>query len=198
MNQNDTDPTNYDPTTDYDSIKYVCDEMEPTERLAFERRMHGDTNLKIEVVSLQTTHGRLSDLPDVTPPRDLVNSVVQMACPKGANGFSFSYTLMAAMMLVTFSAGYILMDQDNRMKFFGSTGTSQVQTDGVAKSATTGLPEMQPWVDYNEVLYLDESSASSTQQDSILRQMQPMRESIPGNVRERFFNSDVVLTGSAN
>lgn len=188
MNENDTD-----------LIRYIYDEMDPTERMMFERKLERDENLLIEVETLKHTSGKLSDLPEVSPPDFLIQNIVQLSGSKGGSGFSFSYTLMAAMVLFTFSASYLMLDTENRFSFLGAfDNASQEQLDGVAKSSTGALPEMQPWVDYNEVLYLDQGSATASKQDSMFRQLQPSMGPVPGTMRDRFFNSDVVLTGSSN
>lgn len=60
-------------------IKYVFDELDPSEVTLVEQAMVEDENLLIEVESLKSTWRKLKNMPDLHPPAHLSDSVMKLA-----------------------------------------------------------------------------------------------------------------------
>jgi hypothetical protein len=60
-------------------IKYVFDELDPSEITLVEQAMVEDENLLIEVESLKSTWRKLRNMPDLHPPVHLSDSVLKLA-----------------------------------------------------------------------------------------------------------------------
>lgn len=183
--------------TDNDSIKYVYNEMEPTERLEFERRMDEDQNLLIEVETIKKTRSRLKSIPVLEPPQAVVQNILDQSAGNRSSGFSLSNALMAAVILFTVSAGYMTMSDDQRSGILGESGRADMPDDA-AGATSAGFSQAQPWVDYNEVLYLDQTSGGKMVPDSMVSRVQPMLRPVTRNVQNSFLKSQVVLTGNTN
>ncbi len=60
-------------------VKYVFDELDPSEITLVEQAMMHDQNLLIEVESLKSTWRRIKKLPDLTPPPNISEAVIDHA-----------------------------------------------------------------------------------------------------------------------
>jgi hypothetical protein len=60
-------------------VKYVFDELDPSEITLVEQAMMHDQNLLIEVESLKSTWRKLKNLPELTPPPNLSDAILDQA-----------------------------------------------------------------------------------------------------------------------
>lgn len=60
-------------------IKYVFDELDPSEITLVEQAMIADQNLLIEIESLKSTWRRLKNLPEVSPPVNISDAIIHHA-----------------------------------------------------------------------------------------------------------------------
>lgn len=60
-------------------VKYVFDELDPSEVTIVEQAMTNDQNLLIEVESLKSTWRKLKKLPELTPPANISKAVIDQA-----------------------------------------------------------------------------------------------------------------------
>lgn len=60
-------------------VKYVFDELDPSEVTIVEQAMTNDQNLLIEVESLKSTWRKLQKLPELTPPANISKAVIDQA-----------------------------------------------------------------------------------------------------------------------
>ena len=62
-----------------DVIRYVMDEMDPSERLTFEKKLQSDENLLIEVESFKNTWKRTHSVPKVSAPKIVQEQILSQA-----------------------------------------------------------------------------------------------------------------------
>ena len=178
-------------TDDQKAIRYLMKEMDPSEELEFEKLMREDEDLLIEVESLRATNKKLSALPDLNPPDNLVNNISEEArqAAKQNAGYSFNNILIrsaaAAVLLASLAGGYYYFD----------TVPADTGTANIANGQT-----IEPWVDRNNILrYAGEepSTAETTVHPDLLKSYdklqlvsEPMNDPNPTN--------RILLTGSSN
>lgn len=192
------------------SIAYIYNEMDPSEKLEFERDLKKDNDLLIEVESLKKIAKNLDQLEPMDPPAHVVEAVYQSARKKKQESAKSYWKPIiysaAALLLVGMTSGIFLMD-GSRLE-----GTGNQQTD--AASVSAGSPDLfsqpasessiskknlQPWVDNNDILYFQGQTASESSMisDSIrnesLKKLTPVDPS-GAPYRQR----QLQLTGSHN
>lgn len=156
-------------------------EMDPSEEVLMERAMMEDEDLLIEVESMRRTLGRLEELPEKEPPRELTDSIVEEAAEyrKGVLSSRLVTTPLvrvaaAAVVLIAVSAGgfyaYDFLSADGAD---GSRTASQAAYGGAPSPSSAGQDaRVTPWVDRNDVLRLEQTAGSSPDRqafDSIFR-----------------------------
>lgn len=195
---------------DTDCIKYVLDEMDPSERLEFERKLENDSDLLIEVESIRRIKQKLQNLPMVDPPRELTGSILLKAeslTKKNWNDrFHLKISMVAAVLALSVSTGILLTGetentdippQENRQ----ATIQSNLQVgQNFAEQQRPEVERIQPWVDKNDILHFGSQTVGSNYVnfDSALqesyRKLSPVQHSSPG----RFIDRGLHLTGSGN
>ncbi len=60
-------------------VRYVFDELDPSEVTLVEKAMISDQNLLIEVESLRSTWKKLQDLPELEPPSNISEAIIHQA-----------------------------------------------------------------------------------------------------------------------
>lgn len=178
-------------TDDHKAIRYLMKEMDPSEELEFEKLMREDEDLLIEVESLRATNKKLSALPHLDPPDNIVENISKEAEQKARQNSGYNYKNIfvrgaaAAVLLASLTGGYMYY---NSMPVDSGTPT-------VANNQT-----IEPWVDRNDVLrYAGEepSTSESTIHPDLLKSYdklqlvsEPMGNTSPTN--------RILLTGSSN
>jgi len=143
---------------DTKSIKYVLNEMDPAEKIEFEREMKYDPDLLIEVESIKRMQKRLDQLPSFTPPKELSESVLSLAAEEstkdGSNNLRFFLT--AAVLLLGLTTGSLFFENP-----FESDGTNyqasinlSSPTVGVEANNYASNGNLSPWVDRNNIIKL--------------------------------------------
>ncbi len=192
------------------SIAYIYNEMDPSEKLEFERDLQNDSDLLIEVESLKKIARNLDQLEPMDPPAHVVEAVYQSAKKNkedSAKGYwkPIIYSA-AALLLIGMTSGIFLIEDTETQ----GSGNQQTKAASVTSGGTDFFPEavnqtsiseknLQPWVDNNEILYFQGQTASesSVVPDSIrnesLKKLTPVNPS-----GERSRPEELQLTGSHN
>lgn len=185
---------------DTKGIKYILDEMDPSERVEFERAIRDDSDLLIEVESFKRVHNKLSKLPEFEPPKSLTNAILAKATQRSSeqSGKQFKYWVSAAAIVFGLSASALLVE-------------NPFQTDGEASQASVNIPSSvhetqqnrqekagsQPWVDRNNVLHFSDFESNSLRSQNFefrnsLKKLKPAERSGSNS----FYNHQLQLTGS--
>lgn len=183
-------------TKENKSIAYIYNEMDPSEKLEFERELMSDSDLLIEVESLKKVSKDLNDIEYFEPPAHVVDAVLKTAqkhAEESKNSYwrTFAYSA-AALILVGMTSGIFLMDNS---KPEGSLGAEPA---GVSTTPVSSASEnVTPWVDNNEILYFQGQSGvkNDTSVDSIrnesLKKLTPINPSFSPSTQRQ-----LQLTGS--
>lgn len=143
---------------DTKSIKYILDELDPAEKIEFERELEQDADLLIEVESIKRMQNKLNKLPLLSPPHNISESVLNCAASKNfrSDEKNVRFYLSAAVLLFSLTAGSLMLD--NPFQNDGNTSNASVQFSSPAvidNSAGKSIPSSTtPWVDRNNVLKL--------------------------------------------
>ena len=144
---------------DTNSIKYILEEMDPAEKVEFERMMASNPDLRIEVESMRRMNGKLDNLPDLDPPKHLTDSILSVAADQANRRQSFKsgYFLSAAVVILGLTTGSLILqgtfdensDSGIEAATFSSFGS------GMSQNEVTRTLNIQPWVDWQDVLRLN-------------------------------------------
>jgi len=144
---------------DTNSIKYILEEMDPAEKVEFERVMESNPDLRIEVESIRRMKGKLDNLPDLSPPKHLTDSILTAAADqaKRKQSFKSGYFLSAAVVILGLTTGSLILQGS-----FGENSDSGIEAgsfssfgNGMIKTEVTQTSDIQPWVDRQDVLRLN-------------------------------------------
>lgn len=165
------------------SIAYIYHDMDPSEKLEFERDLSSDSNLLIEVESLKKIAGKIKELKPVEPPAEVVNAVHQkLADTRSNKGFipgKFMWFSAAAALLLFVIAGLLLIENRDSANIEGTDTAAIGGNSYVFPTSVERIPDgnrtdkISPWIDYNEVIrfqdgtFIGEEAAAI---DSIYRQ----------------------------
>lgn len=168
-------------------LKYILNELDPSEVLLVEQAMKEDENVLIEIESLRATLRKLDKLPEVSPSEDVRQKILQRASEYAANRTSTAffgtnsagatYLAVAALLIVTISIGLYSYNAQPGVTDHTAAPVSETVTTlsapvsgsaAPAISGTSPLPTLnsssqrvQPWVDNNNVLRIGVSNSSS-------------------------------------
>lgn len=150
-------------------IAYIYNEMDPSERLEFERELQKDDNLLIELETLKKTAGCLTGFRCIDPPQSVVNRVKKEAasnCKKGSGSGSYRYLLASAAITLAAVMVYGMLNIQDEQSMTGSeadnNGPSQatISSSGsfssVSANSSETSDEVSPWVDHDEVIHFHE------------------------------------------
>lgn len=122
-------------------VKYVFDELDPSEITLVEEAMIEDQNLLIEVESLKSTWRKLKKMPEMHPPENISKAIIEQAREHSSQQQMFGKRwnnpgLMATAAVVIFSllisTAYLLPDKEPASNASGDTMTA-----GTSKTAGT-------------------------------------------------------------
>lgn len=169
------------------TISYLYQEMDPSERMEFERELKQDENLLIEVESLKAVREKLTSLNTISPAVEVTESLrIELSERNKLRRLSKrrTATLAAAavLLLSITSLSYLILHSPGTDR--DSTGTeASVSLSGTGTlfhsmasdsrtSASDQERSLQPWVDSNEIIhFVDRFQASDASAlDSIYQQ----------------------------
>lgn len=190
------------------SIAYIYNEMDPSEKLEFERDLKNDSDLLIEVESFKKVSRNLSQLESINPPAHIVDAVYQSVQKNKQNSAKDYWKPIlysaAALLLIGITSGLFLVnDQQSETNNSQTAESASVAPGGTQiysqPVSTSSEKNLQPWVDNNEMLYFSGQTASerSSVTDSIrnesLKKLTPVN---PSGMSPR--QQQLQLTGSRN
>jgi hypothetical protein len=143
---------------DTNSIKYILAEMDPAEEVEFERRMSSNPDLRIEVESIRRMKSKLNSLPELSPPKDLTESILSVAASqsKKKRGFRSGYFLSAAVVILGLTTGSLIIynTSDSSVTTSNASATFQSYEDNLTQQDDTRSANLKPWVDRQDILRL--------------------------------------------
>ena len=170
-------------------IKYVFDELDPSEITLVEQAMNHDQNLLIEVESLKSTWKKLRNLPELTPPPNISEAVIDHAKEYSSQQQFFGSSwnnpgLLATAAIVLFSllisTAYLLpLDVITSESEGDQTITAAgAQVPASFQSQDTYQELFRVWNGHSSFVYVgnEEHGAESAPVDSLLKD-----DAVPGN-----------------
>ncbi|MEX2456300.1 MAG: hypothetical protein WD381_03260 [Balneolaceae bacterium] len=188
---------------DTDSIKYVLNEMDPSERIEFERRIVEDSDLLIEVESIRRMEKRLSALPLFHPPKKLSHSIYEKSGEYNAllkrRDRNKKLSLAAVVLVISLSGSMLFMgESDDVPDQFNSAG---IQSPPLQQSTVTkSNNRVQPWVDNNQIIHFTGGSENTgfTMDNSDLQSSYQKLQPVNNPSVKQYFHRNLHLTGSGN
>jgi anti-sigma-K factor RskA len=174
------------PNADELCLKYVLDELDPSEVLVVEKMMTEDENVLIDVESMRRTLSRLDQMPRVNPPEHVQRRILEMAAEHARNGhatipiFSLQNRVLswAAAAVVVFGLGFavynIALDAPADPAVASEQGQVALEQNTPAELQARD-DGATPWVDRNEVLRLNQASAGEGMEDG-LQNLRPVEQ----------------------
>jgi len=156
-------------------LRYILNELDPSEETIVEKAMLEDENVLIEVESLKTTLKKTQILPLLNPPADLTSLLVEKAIEFQAGKAKikpifylrrFSYAAAATILIAGGSVWYIQTNHDNQLM---ASENQNVYT------TTTAGQNSSPWVDKQNILHISSIGTSSELvPDSVMNKLRPI------------------------
>lgn len=173
-------------------LRYILNELDPSEERLVEQAMLEDENVLIEVESLRTTFKKLQNLPLLEPPADLIPALIAKAGEVQLERSKirplhfirkFSYAAAATILIGGGSVWYV---QSN-------TSTSVAASEEIELRNITSEQYSSPWVDKRNILRV--GAAGSDKEivpDSVMNKLRPIDGDLPASQAPRQLH----LTGS--
>jgi len=171
-------------------IKYVFDELDPSEITLVEQAMIHDQNLLIEVESLKSTWRKLKKLPELTPPPNISEAIIDQAKDYSSQQQFFGSSwnnpgLLATAAIVLFSllisTAYLLPSDVVTSESEGdrSITAAGAQVPASFQSQDTYQELFRVWNGQSNMVYVgdEDYGAESTPLDSLRKE-----DVIPGNI----------------
>lgn len=155
------------------SIAYIYNEMDPSEKLEFERDLENDSDLLIEVESFKKISKNLNQLGHIDPPDHVVQAVYDSArnssSQSGSNHWRTFFYSSAAILLIGMTSGIFMMDQQESDGNRGQAESASISTSPVISQPvnSSAAQTPAPWVDNNEIIYFQGIAGSGSQQAEI-------------------------------
>ena len=191
-------------------IRYVTNEMDPSEAMLLEKEMMEDEDLLIEVESMRRTLKKLDGMPEYEPPKYLSEKIIQEAvdqqnqrplqlaniheASKPTKFFAAAAFVLAGIVFVSMN---LEVDQTKSTTSNASTSApvKAAQVDGANGNGDSQLNN-RPWVDRQNVLKFqlfeaDQAGAgvdAETMKQETLRNLTPINELSGFNNRNSGFN----------
>lgn len=157
-------------------LKYVLDELDPSEVLVVEKMMTQDENVLIDVESMRQTLNRLEQLPKVNPPEHIRQQILVKASEHVRNGsstipiFSMQNRMLgwAAAAVVVVGLGVAGYTVSFETPADPAVATEQGPVASQEQADAAGAEEaINPWVDRNEILQLNAPAAGQGGEDGL-------------------------------
>lgn len=140
-------------------IKYVMNELDPSEIHIIRKEMDEDEDLLIEIECLSRTWGKIRQLPEIEPPAEVSEAIVQQASRHHEmtqkhywRGSLNNTTMMASAAAVIFGLSIGVANFYPQLIGFTAGGEG-------GENVATMEEQIEPWVDNNNVLHLNASEA---------------------------------------
>jgi hypothetical protein len=185
-----------------DSIAYLFKEMDPSEKVEFERLLRKNDNLLIEVESLRNISSRIDQLPEISAPDTVIQSVCEQASERKKSSKIVRskpfYFATAALLSIGFMAGALLIESDETASntdnaTVGSVGSIQATSTNNA-AGTAADREITPWVDENNILHY--TGLESDRSDSLLENSYRRLTPVTNPSQNSSYQRNLHLTGS--
>jgi len=156
-------------------LKYLMDELEPSEIMYMKKALEEDEDLLIELESMRFTLERLEKLDTIDPPREVSESIINKAAEYHALQQSFNKSVIwnkismyvaAAVLLITvigFSNPFNLSVIDSftgieRQKDKTKAATPVINSTQPAKLNMDNRTQqaLEPWIDRNNILRMED------------------------------------------
>ncbi|MFO7798870.1 hypothetical protein [Rhodohalobacter sp.] len=185
-----------------DSIAYLFKEMDPSEKVEFERLLRKNENLLIEVESLRNISNRIDELPEISAPDSILQSVCEQASEKNRSSKIVRskpfYFATAALLSIGFMAGALLIEPDEKANNAGNASVGSVgsiQATATNNSEGTTIDgETTPWVDENDVIHY--TGVESERSDSLLENSYRRLTPVTSPSQNSSYQRNLHLTGS--
>ncbi|MEX0945477.1 MAG: hypothetical protein WD513_01700 [Balneolaceae bacterium] len=190
------------------SLAYLYDEMDPAEKLEFERDLEIDSNLLIEVESLKKVSERLQELKPVDPPKEVVDALYsklnqnKLRRDNYKPGKLFIYSA-AAVIILGLTTGLLLMDGNESTNLDGAdsavVGGDQFIYQTTGNQNSMNVEKVTPWVDHNEVIHFQDgyyTGSESASIDSIYRLSLEKLTPVTNPMQSATARQNLQLTGS--
>jgi len=182
------------------SIKYILEEMDPAEKVEFEREMACNPDLKIEVESIRRMKSKLNSLPSFHPPKHISESILSVAADQTSKkqGIKSGYYLSAAVVILGLTTGALILQNSTEELFPAGNSSASISIGNeISQTGETRTSDIQPWVDRQDVLRISgfESISNSIQLREIGNSYEKLKPvgNYPGI---QPFRRSVQLTGS--
>lgn len=153
-------------------IKYLMNELDPSEKILVENKMHEDPNILIEIESLRSTLNKLDNLPVLSPPEEITQSIVSLAGENkrtivtpvpllGSLTHNVRYWGAAAVLVLSVSVGSYFLFSSNTQAVKMNVPASNASIEAQQTSSSTSN-QVKPWVDRNDVIYITPTTSSQT------------------------------------
>lgn len=164
------------PNADELSIKYVVNELDPSEELLVEQAMINDEDMLIEVESLRQTLKKCEQLPYFSAPEHIIDAVMENAAsytphtPKRIGYTSFRRYSYAAAATVLISAGVTWYS-------YTQDAGSAVVMEMVDAPGLNVEQRVQPWIDNRDILHVNTAGfGTAAQLDSAITPLRPLQD----------------------
>lgn len=181
------------------SVKYILNELDPSEETMMEEAMLNDQDLLIEVESMRRTLRRCEELPEFEAPQLLLDGVMEEVASyqAGRNQVvrlrslrNFSYAAAATVLIAGGTAWYI---QGGGTKGVNTANQSALMETTV--DAGFADPAQTPWIDRRDILHVSSLGAIP---GSITDSMAVKLRLIDAPANPRSNVRQIQLTGSQN
>lgn len=143
-------------------IKYVMDELDPSEKLMVERAMQEDENLLIEIECLRRTFYKVRQLPYYEPPREVSEAIVARAVEQQnrRNLYLFSSARWGSTTLMATAATLFLSFAIGIYQFLpihdSGSAIENEEVQGAANQVQQSRIHQQiaPWLEQNSILHI--------------------------------------------
>lgn len=163
------------------SITYIYDEMDPSEKVEFERDLKSDANLLIEVESFKRITNRLDSLSTIEPPKEIVEEIHKKAHLNNRKQLyriqNPTVYLVAALLIFGLTSGFLLLAGEETQQSTNSADTATIASPTLlhqsiqAASSSSGNAKITPWIDNDEILHFQDrfQSDGTASIDSIFK-----------------------------
>lgn len=189
-----------------DVIRYLMDEMDPSEEVLMERAMMEDDDLLIEVESMRQTLKRLDDLPEKEPSEELTNSILEEAAEHQKSWYQLPsiptqvYKYAAVLVLgMSLGSGFWLLQGNTGEPRNEAPQTASINAELPAHLQTVSneKSEVEPWVDHNNILYFqDRLNANSTAFKGIIKASMKKITPLQGQPTLNFNSRNLQMVGA--
>lgn len=146
--------------SDTDCIKYIENEMDPSEKLVFEREVESNSDLLIEVETIRTIRDKVKEsLPLISAPESVLEAVAnfseQHAQKPKVKSLPPYLTAAAAIVVCTITIGIFLIDESggHQGDVINASFNSEITLPSGINSSEKETEAVTPWIDRNQVLH---------------------------------------------